>query len=675
MTIPPRVTLAQIAAYAQVRRPSVSNWRRRHADFPAAVNDGATPPEFDTQEVAKWLDRRSIPHPRDEEATTYGDLFRTNLLLNAVTSLSLPVEQIAEEALRAIAGETSGTAPEVVEAVGPLVERLGTADAAERVLSSVARMGARWAPLETPPCVGALVAALHQALVDGVTGQTVLALHAGTGGMLATLLATGSPLAATAVVPDARLRELLRLRLACHGLSATVHDSIETADLREVDTVVVDPPFQPSEHSDSIDHPLVWAERAVEHLSVDGLAYMVVPEWTLTRTGRGSIPPTARVRDRLLRQRCVRKIIQLPRRVHPHRPGAELVLLVLGAPGSAGGTVVLCDAARIAELQGRKGGGFRERARVAPWVEETVALVCAAHTAPPRPELCRAVAVRELLDGKSVLPSRRLSPRLPPSEHADRLAGARRAATLALADSSGPARTWLDRLQVVERRSPAPLEYVRLDQLLGSGQLRLLPGHRIEERDLGADGQPVYGREELLGEREVGERRIDPIRLADYPAALLTEPGDVVVLFEERMRAVVDDVGGSLLLWPVQGLRITAYRKLRGPTAKQLNWGEDLRVRPHQLAAMLRGGRNVRRGRGALARRPDLEGVELPVLSPQEAKLFDEAMAEHARQVDRLRRQLAALEKLGEALASGVADGALSVRLSPRAPILNTSSP
>lgn len=49
----PRVTLMQITTYAQVQRRSVSNWRRRHADFPTPVNDSANSPEFDTQEVAK----------------------------------------------------------------------------------------------------------------------------------------------------------------------------------------------------------------------------------------------------------------------------------------------------------------------------------------------------------------------------------------------------------------------------------------------------------------------------------------------------------------------------------------------------------------------------------------------------------------------------------------------
>ncbi|VEI88996.1 Uncharacterised protein [Nocardiopsis dassonvillei] len=171
----------------------------------------------------------------------------------------------------------------------------------------------------------------------------------------------------------------------------------------------------------------------------------------------------------------------------------------------------------------------------------------------------------------------------------------------------------------------------------------------------------------MLGEIPVGQRRISPLVLAEYPSALVTEPGDVILLFDERLRTVVDQAGGSVLLFPVQALRIRAYGDLRKPMSMELGRASSVRIWPHQLAAVLSAGRNARRGRGSLVRRADLEGVEIPVMSPTEAKLFDDAMREHAAEVERLRRQLTAMEDLGAVLASGVADGALSVQLHPRA--------
>ncbi|MFD6278531.1 SAM-dependent methyltransferase, partial [Streptomyces sp. NPDC060209] len=49
------VTAAGIARLAGVGRAAVSNWRRRHADFPRPVGGTDTSPSFSLPEVEQWL--------------------------------------------------------------------------------------------------------------------------------------------------------------------------------------------------------------------------------------------------------------------------------------------------------------------------------------------------------------------------------------------------------------------------------------------------------------------------------------------------------------------------------------------------------------------------------------------------------------------------------------------
>ncbi|MFJ9897365.1 N-6 DNA methylase [Streptomyces sp. NPDC091280] len=52
----PLVTGSEIARLAGVTRAAVSNWRRRHDDFPAPAAGGVNSPLFDLAEVQAWLD-------------------------------------------------------------------------------------------------------------------------------------------------------------------------------------------------------------------------------------------------------------------------------------------------------------------------------------------------------------------------------------------------------------------------------------------------------------------------------------------------------------------------------------------------------------------------------------------------------------------------------------------
>ncbi|MYU23764.1 N-6 DNA methylase [Streptomyces sp. SID8352] len=72
------VTRAQIAERAGVKRPAVSNWARRHGDFPVPVRSGDTE-LFREAEVARWLANRTVPASQrldgERVGTTYADRF------------------------------------------------------------------------------------------------------------------------------------------------------------------------------------------------------------------------------------------------------------------------------------------------------------------------------------------------------------------------------------------------------------------------------------------------------------------------------------------------------------------------------------------------------------------------------------------------------------------------
>ncbi|MFE6869020.1 N-6 DNA methylase [Kitasatospora sp. NPDC057692] len=83
----PLFSRSEIAEYAGVKRPAVTNWERRHSDYPRPVAvEGSE--LFRGQEVAAWLSTRVIPVrsllPGEAAGTTYGDRFRRSVQLPAI---------------------------------------------------------------------------------------------------------------------------------------------------------------------------------------------------------------------------------------------------------------------------------------------------------------------------------------------------------------------------------------------------------------------------------------------------------------------------------------------------------------------------------------------------------------------------------------------------------------
>lgn len=75
------LTLTDIAKLTEVGVSAVSNWRKRHTDFPrSALVSGQE--LFSADEIAHWLSERKIArnglHPGEGLGTTYGDRFVRN---------------------------------------------------------------------------------------------------------------------------------------------------------------------------------------------------------------------------------------------------------------------------------------------------------------------------------------------------------------------------------------------------------------------------------------------------------------------------------------------------------------------------------------------------------------------------------------------------------------------
>ncbi|QNE76705.1 N-6 DNA methylase [Streptomyces finlayi] len=694
------VTLGEIKELAEVGRPTVSNWRRRHASFPDAIGGTESKPLFDAEEIGKWLDERPVPtsEPQpDGTLPTYGARFRDGLRLRRLVTLAhgtLGADELIVQALAvaAMEGEGGGSIEEslpasllpdfdradseLVRTVRDLVAELGSAGAAaEAVLQLAGRLESDLAMDATPRPVVELIDALAGPVLSVAEPTAVLNLCAGTGDVLLALDADDGENRVAAVESDPVRRKVLEYRLLAHWAAGEILVCAEPWELDELrpraewslvpgaadpaassfpdgDFVVADPPYASGEHERDEEGPLRWAWETIRRLGPEGQGLVVVPSWTLSRPRGGVVTANARMREDLFKLGAVEAIVQLPRRIHTFRTGAEHALLVLRGEARRSreaAQVLLIDADRLARRVGDA------------WPENVVGLLRSKETPVSQEAQWMPTAARSgspsLLDGRSVLPAHRLASPEKGLDHFAATVEARQSAFAALPHL----KQWIGDLGVGKREHRA--EHFKIGGQLRAGQLRLLSGHRIRESDIGDAGVPVIGREEMLGALPIGERRIMLEDLAAYPQSLMTEQGDVFLLTEHGVRTQVDDAGGCVLLAPVQGLRIAAYRKYlmdlaEGETVRP----ERLWMRPHALARLLAAPRNQQRGSGSLVRRVSVKDMDLPQLPVEEIADLEAVLAETERHRTEVRRQLTALDMLAERLAAGVADGDLRLR-------------
>ncbi|WP_165987800.1 N-6 DNA methylase [Streptomyces sp. YIM 98790] len=351
------VTSAGIARLAGVGRAAVSNWRRRHGDFPRPVGGTQTSPTFALPEIEEWLRRNGklAEVPLRERLWQLVEA-REGGTAAGGGALAATLARIGEQLL-----DHGGRAPEeagpIAATAAALAEETSPADAfgflLDRYLDTVSRQHS-----PTPPETAALMAALAG------PAATVLDPACGSGALLAAARGTEGrdrPAELLGQDTDGPLARLAGLRLALRGGSAV---RVRTGDAlradafpdRSVDAVLCHPPFNERHwgHDELAYDPrweyglparteseLAWVQHALARLRPGGTAVLLMPPAAASRrTGR-------RIRAALLRRGALRAVIALPAgAAPPHSLALHLWVLVRpGGPAAPDPRLLVVDAA------------------------------------------------------------------------------------------------------------------------------------------------------------------------------------------------------------------------------------------------------------------------------------------------------------------------------------------
>ncbi|YCK41880.1 HsdM family class I SAM-dependent methyltransferase [Actinomadura sp. ATCC 39365] len=333
MSHDPTVNAGDIARLAGVGRAAVSNWRRRHDDFPQPIGGTANQPLFSLRQVESWLRR-------------YGKSYQVSLgdrvwqRLKAAGDLRLG-RLVAQAGTLLTSGE-SELEPELAGLVSELAERHGALTAYEFLCERYLEAHSRQLSV-TRHDVAELMLRLVRA-----DGATVLDPACGVGTLL--LPPPGAPERSEAVPggpapaegddpPPGRGRParvlgqelsetsaaITAARLRLRGIQADIvaGDSMRLDGFPEVkaDAVVCDPPFNERawgyeeltgdprwEHGlpPRGEPELAWVQHCLTHVRPGGLVAVLMPPAAASRkAGR-------RIRANLLRAGALRAVVALP---------------------------------------------------------------------------------------------------------------------------------------------------------------------------------------------------------------------------------------------------------------------------------------------------------------------------------------------------------------------------
>ncbi|MFU8874348.1 N-6 DNA methylase [Micromonospora sp. SL4-19] len=329
----PTITAAEIARLAGVGRAAVSNWRKRHADFPAPVGGTAASPEFDLTQVEQWLRTQGkLP-----QLATADRLWRHLAAASespaaglAAIGASLLARQRGQRPRRPADSYLKSLLPDV----DALAEELGPLGAFDELWQRFSAPGPG-RPFATPDNLADLMVGLA-----GVGGGTVLDPATGSGAILRAAVRAGCTSVYGQEI-DEDLAQLAGLWLALRDVPAEIRtgDSLRADAFagRTFDAVVCHPPFGVTNWGDEelahdsrwivgttprTEPELAWVQHALAHLPVGGHAVLLMPPTVASRRAG------KRIRGELLRRGHLRAVIALPSGVAaPH--GVPLHLWVL----------------------------------------------------------------------------------------------------------------------------------------------------------------------------------------------------------------------------------------------------------------------------------------------------------------------------------------------------------
>ncbi len=384
MSDPAALTAADIARLAGVTRATVSNWRRRHADFPSPSGGTDASPAYDRNEVEAWLAARgALPElplherlwRRVQDAADGGDLGEI---------VTWAARELAARGAGVEAGHggRAGKSAAVLRELADATRECESADVLDSLITRYAEASSGRVSVTARP-VADLMAA-----IAGPDLGTVLDPACGTGELLAAAARHGAGKLFGQEL-DASLAELTSIRLAISpgvGDSAvSAGDSLRNDNFPDLvaDAVLCHPPFGDREWGQDelaldprweygtppkAEPELAWAQHALAHLRPGGRAVLVMPP---AAAGR---PSGRRIRAEMLRRGALKAVIALgsgaiyPRHVGPHlwvleRPRdawlEPRVLLVDGAGQDTILTVWRSFSARAATASGSEPGAWR----------------------------------------------------------------------------------------------------------------------------------------------------------------------------------------------------------------------------------------------------------------------------------------------------------------------------
>lgn len=306
------VTSADIARLAGVTRAAVSNWRRRHDDFPAPVEGTRGSPLFSLEEVRAWLDRQDKGVEKTPEVRLWHAL-RTAYPDHLLRGLADAAEYLAHGEPGGLGHDAAGLLDELARDSSPAQV---SAALSARLLDSAERSGSAFG--STARMVRAL------ARLTRADAASVFDPACGTGSLL---LSAGAPRARrTGQDADPEAARLVRARSALElGQAADVRtgDSLR-ADQWEghrAELVVCDPPPATTDWGreellmdprwelalpPKAEAELAWLQHAYAHTAPGGQTAVVVStSCAYRRTGR-------RIRADLVRRGLLTDVFALP---------------------------------------------------------------------------------------------------------------------------------------------------------------------------------------------------------------------------------------------------------------------------------------------------------------------------------------------------------------------------
>ncbi|MFF8312483.1 N-6 DNA methylase [Streptomyces lydicus] len=692
---PTEVTAAGIARLAGVGRAAVSNWRRRHADFPKPVGGTETSPAFALRDIEQWLRdqgklaevplrervwQQLVGHPAGAAAAlrqagavlllahdrpaawqqlrAAADDAELTGVLPAVLDAVLAARLGPGHPVRGLTREALAPSAALIRATGDLAAADGAAAAYDFLLGRHLDANPRQYTL-TPPGPAALMAEL--AAVAGPSG-TVLDPACGAGALLA---AAGESTAGEGDAPgtlygqeaDADLAALTALRLALGVPDAQVR--VRAADtLRadafpdlSADAVLVHPPFNERNwgHDELAYDPrweygfparteseLAWVQHALARLREGGTAVLLMPPAAASRrSGR-------RIRADLLRRGALRAVIALPAGAAPPN-GVPLHLWVLRKPGTTPPAPQLLVVDTAGPATGAPAGRDKP-----DWQSVRTTAVEAWRAfdrdggIEEQPGVRRSLAAIDLLDDDvDLAPARHLPPPAAAGGPAE-LARVRERLTATLART-----TALTPRPDAAAAGPARWPLTTVGELARAGALVLRAGGAGTAPAGGAAPAVLTDHDVIGGGAPTGALPEAP---APGPAEepVLLQAGDVVVpvLGGGAVARVADDSTAGAAL----GRNLTLLR----PDPAALD--------PWFLAGFLRGTANNRRASSyaSTATRLDVRRLQLPRLPLADQRRYGQRFRDLAAFEEALRLTARLGEQLVQGLHDGLTDGSVT---------------